>query len=446
MNPDPRFKELETTVMQVFSDRGECSELHGRGSPPEAADISPWYGVYNGSAEKPTAKGFKLMAEEKSPRERSHKDSLSATLCDGAGRVTRRRFLSKLVAAASLCAEPSVINLFRRESGLLVEAAELSREAVTVDLHCHPNALGGAHYPKFDPSVPEAMRAGDLDAGLFAARGDLGTIRRDSLGRRYEYRQPKPGELFRRGQEQLDRIIEATNEGAITLARMPDEILAAKKSGKPCAVLAIEGSDPLEGDLSRVKFFYDRGVRVLQLVHYRINEIGDIQTQDPRHKGLTSFGRQVVREMNKLGMVIDTAHCSSDTLSGVLSESRHPVIFSHTAPYALRKNSRHLENKDLRAIAKRDGVIGIWPTLRRHDTFETFLKDMDYVKDLIGIDHVGVATDLFGLDGHTSIPTHKEFALIPAGLLSRGYTPNDVAKIIGGNFMRTFREVTANRG
>jgi membrane dipeptidase len=209
-------------------------------------------------------------------------------------------------------------------------------------------------------------------------------------------------------------------------------------------VLAIEGSDPLEGDLARVKLFYDRGVRVLQLVHYRINEIGDIQTENPQHNGLTSFGRGVVREMNKLGMVIDTAHCSSETLDGVLSESKAPVIFSHTGVYTLRALGRHLADKELRAIAAKGGVIGIWPHLRRRDTFDSFLKDIDYVQKLIGADHVGIATDLFGLDTHTAIPTHKEFALIPAALLKRGYTDGAVEKIIGGNFMRLFREVAGS--
>ena len=154
------------------------------------------------------------------------------------------------------------------------------------------------------------MKAGGLDAGLFAARGDYPLIRRDAAGRRYESRKPREGELLRRSTEQLDKILEAIKEGKLALARSPAEIVEAKKSGTPCAVLAIEGSDPLEGDLTRVKLFYDRGVRVLQLLHYRINEIGDIQTENPRHNGLTSFGREVVREMNKLGMVIDTAHCS----------------------------------------------------------------------------------------------------------------------------------------
>ena len=224
------------------------------------------------------------------------------------------------------------------------------------------------------------------------------------------------------------------------------DILEAKKKGLPCAILAIEGSDPLEGDLSRVKFFYDIGVRVLQLMHYRINEIGDIQTEDPRHKGLTAFGLDVVKEMNKLGMVIDVAHASSDTLSGILAASQHPVICSHTGAYALRTNARHLENKDMTAIAKKGGVIGVWPLLRRRDNFQTYLRELDYVKNLVGADHVGIGTDLFGIASETAIPTHKEFALIPAGLLSRGYPETDVAKIVGGNFMRVFREVVASAG
>jgi membrane dipeptidase len=195
-----------------------------------------------------------------------------------------------------------------------------------------------------------------------------------------------------------------------------------------------------------VKFFYDRAVRVLQLVHYRVNEIGDIQTSAARHNGLTSFGRQVVQEMNHLGMVIDTAHCSSDTLNHVLAESREPVIFSHTGPYALRRIARHLEDKSMQAIAKQGGIIGVWPLLRQRETFETFLKEVDYVKHLVGVDHVGVGTDLFGLRDSTSIPTHKEFSLVAAGLLKRGYSESDVAKIAGGNFMRVFGKISARRG
>jgi microsomal dipeptidase-like Zn-dependent dipeptidase len=131
---------------------------------------------------------------------------------------------------------------------------------MTVDLHCHPNLLGGGKLPEFDHEVPDNMRARGLDVGVFAVRGDLGTIRRVSSGPYTEYRKANPGELFRRSQQQLDKILDG-KAGKITLARSPEDILEAKKKGSACAVLAIEGSDPLEGDLSRVKFFYDRGIR-----------------------------------------------------------------------------------------------------------------------------------------------------------------------------------------
>ena len=359
--------------------------------------------------------------------------------------ISRRGFLRLLATGiAGMSIEPALPRSLINDKTLLAEAAEISKEAITVDLHCHPNALAGSHFPRLDPDVPAYMKDGGLDTGLFAARGDYPLIRRNPAGRRYEGRKPRAGELLRRSTEQLDRILEAIKDGKLALGRSPAEIIEAKKSGTPCAVLAIEGSDPLEGDLARVKVFYDRGVRVLQLMHYRINEIGDIQTENPQHGGLTSFGREVVREMNKLGMVIDTAHCSAETLSGVLSESKAPVIFSHTGAYTLRRLSRHLQDKELRAIAAKNGVIGIWPHLRRRDTFDNFLKDIDYVHKLTGADHVGIATDLFGLDTHTAIPTHKEFALIPAALLKRGYTDDVVEKIIGGNFMRLFREVVGS--
>ncbi len=356
----------------------------------------------------------------------------------------RRGFLKLLLAPlAGVVVDNPLLAMILGDRYLLAQAAELAREAVTVDMHCHANATRAKDFPAIDPSVPVNMKAGAVDAGLFAVRGDLGTNRTDASGKRDERAAPKPGELFRRCEEQLAALLKAAETGALALAKSPADILEAKKRTIPAAVLAIEGSDPLEGDLSKAKFFYQRGVRVMQLLHYRINEIGDIQTAEPRHNGLTPFGRELVNELNRLGMVIDTAHASSGTLAGVLAASRVPVIFSHTAPNVQRANSRRLEDEDIKAIAKTGGVIGIWPTLGSRDSFDTFLRRLDYMKRLVGADHFGVATDLFGLRGRTAIPTHKEFALLPAGLLKRGYSESDTAKIVGGNFMRLFREVAA---
>ena len=358
--------------------------------------------------------------------------------------MSRRGFMRRLTIGVAVASVGSkILHSVLSDKNVLAEAGEVLKETTTVDLHCHPNALRGA-FPLLDPAVPADMKIGGLDVGLFAVRGDYPVIRRDTAGRRYESRTPRAGELLRRSTDQLDKLLEAIKEGKLALARSPAEIVEAKKRAAPCAILAIEGGDPLEGDISRVKLFYERGMRVVQFVHYRINEIGDIQTEKPKHKGITPFGLEVVREMNKLGMIIDTAHCAAETLSGILSESKFPVIFSHTGAYALRRRLRHLQDKELRAIAAKGGVIGMWPNLRRLDTFETFLKDIDYVQKLVGVDHVGIGTDLFGLDNHTAIPTHKEFALIPAALLKRGYNDGVIEKIIGGNFMRLFREISGS--
>jgi membrane dipeptidase len=346
-----------------------------------------------------------------------------------------------LSLASAIFADPT-LRLLVRDRSLVAEAAELGREAITVDLHCHANALAARDFPAADPALAANMKTGGVDAGLFAIRGDLGTIRTDETGKRYEHRTPKPGELFGRGREQLELLVKLTESGQLALARSPQDVLAAKKAGLPAAVLAIEGADPLEGDLAKVKYFYDRGVRVVQLLHYRINELGDIQTDAPRHNGLTQFGRAVVRELNRLGVVVDTAHASSETVDTVLAESRVPVLFSHTAPRVVRPQSRRLADDDIKAIAKKGGVIGIWPALGSRDSFETFLRRLDYMKQLVGADHFGVATDQFGLRGPTAIPTHKDFSLVAAGLLKRGYSESDTAKIVGGSFMRLFKEVS----
>lgn len=359
---------------------------------------------------------------------------------------TRRRFLHRFGAMiGGLAASGGLLRALLGDRWLLAAAGELVRNNVVVDLHCHANALGAPHFPGIDPALPEQMKTGAVDCAVVAVRGDYPLIRRDPSGRRLERRPAKPGELYRRTREQLDRLLEAANGDRLGLARSPQEIIASKSAGIPAVMLAIEGGDPLEGELARIQEFHDRGVRVLQLVHFRINEIGDIQTASPKHNGLTVFGRSAVRELNRLGMVIDTAHCSPATLRDVLAESRQPVILSHTGPAALRKSSRHLDDDTLLALAKRNGLVGIWPSIRRDGALEDFLNAIDHVKTRIGVDHVAVGSDVNGLRGATAIPTHKSFPLIAAGLLRRGYSEADAAKIVGGNCMRLFHQVKETR-
>jgi membrane dipeptidase len=290
------------------------------------------------------------------------------------------------------------------------------------------------------------MQAGKLDAALFSLTTDRPVIQGDpQRGGGRQYREPEPGELFRDAQSRFEKA-RSQIEGMIAFS--PSEVVAFKKKERPCAILAHEGADALEGNLSRVKLFYDWGVRSLQFVHFRINELGDVQTEAPKHQGLTPFGRDVVKEMNRLGMIIDVSHAHAETVHGILAESRHPVMDSHTRPATRFQALRARSDGELRAIAQKGGVIGMWPQGRedRGQTFDDFLQDIDYVKALVGIEHIGIGTDLNGVRTWTKIRTHKEFALIPAGLLARGYSESDITKITGGNFMRIFRDVTENRG
>lgn len=366
--------------------------------------------------------------------------------CDCSSPLPRRTFvLSLLAVIASACSGPTMSASAKRERELLNEAANLSQR-ISVNLIAHAGPLAGtAAHPGYSREVDDVlsdMRHGRLDAAVFSTITDRLLRVAAQPGRSRQYRVPEPGELFRYAQSQLGQLMK---DGNLAIALSPADLIAYKNRGVPCAVLAFEGSDPLEGNLSHVPLFYDRGLRVLQLVHFRINELGDVQTEPPRHGGLTLFGRDVVREMNRLGMVVDIAHAHAETARGVLAESRHPIIDSHTRPAARGTSPRFRSDDELRAVARKGGVVGMQPSARGK-TFDDFLSDVDYVKSIIGIDHVGIGTDLNGMGAETVVPTHKEFALIPAGLLARGYSEGEVAKVVGGNFLRVFREVTENRG
>lgn len=360
--------------------------------------------------------------------------------------VTRRTFLlGLLTAVASACAGPTVSGSAKREKELLDDAANLYAR-VSVDLISHPGPLAGRlAFPESarEPvAVLDHMTQGKLDAAVLAVVGDRPLLRRDpKSGRNRPFREPEPGELFRHTQSQVDELL----KGTLPVAVSPADVIAFKRKGSPCVILSHEGADALEGNLSRVRLFYDRGLRVLQLLHNRVNELGDVQTEPSRHGGLTPFGRDVVREMNRLGMIVDLAHASTETVQGILAESRYPVVDSHTRPSALRQGARFRSDDEIRSVAKRGGVIGVLPVSLKDETFDTFLKNIGHVVSVAGVDHVGIGTDLNGLGVNTVIPTHKEFALIPAGLLARGYSESDVAKIIGGNFMRVFLAVTQAR-
>jgi membrane dipeptidase len=342
-----------------------------------------------------------------------------------------------LGVVAAACAGPTGGAAARRERELLRQGADVLAAAAVIDLHAHPGAFTRARTAELPLQALSEMAAGGVHAAFFAAVGDGPVIRREP-GRIRNFREPVPGELWASAVGQLRRVRARATEGRLRPVLAPGDVRAARAAGVPAAVLACEGGDPLEGDVRRVRELFDLGVRSIQLVHYRINELGDIQTEPPRHGGLTATGLAVIAEMNRLGMVVDAAHASADTLHAILAASSTPVVVSHTGPAARRAFRRHLADDLLRAVAARGGVIGVWPLTPRPevDGIAGFLDEIAYVRGVVGLEHVAVGTDMAGLSTFTSIPTYREFAPIPAALLARGFSEAELRPLLGGNVQR----------
>jgi membrane dipeptidase len=353
--------------------------------------------------------------------------------------------VSALGAIAAACAGPSAKQAARREADLMAQGAATIEGSPIFDCHAHPGGFIRSSIGEVPLDTLAEMRTGGVDAAFFSVVADAPVIRRMPDGVR-QVREPHPGELRSSAVLQIDRVLARAGQGRLHLVLAPDDVDRARRERRPAALLAFEGGDALEGEPARVREYHALGVRSIQLVHYRINELGDIQTEPPRHGGLTPAGQAVVSELNRLGMVVDGAHAAPATLRGILAASRHPIIVSHTGPAALRPQlARHLADDLLREVAAKGGVIGVWPLARAGAGLDQLLRELDYVRRLVGIDHVGLGTDMAGLAGATSIPTYREVALLPAALLARGLSDAGVRKVLGGNLMRVFETASAGR-
>jgi membrane dipeptidase len=321
------------------------------------------------------------------------------------------------------------------------EARRLAQESMSVDLHSHPGMLRSS--PTSLDGHLDRIARGELKGSLFAAVGDGPVIGRRSTGGLYAAREPHPGELYQYVYASLAKVRSRITAGTLVLIERPADLDAARARGKPGAILAVEGGDFLEGRIERVQEAHDRGVRSIQLTHYRINELGDIQTEAPHHGGLTAFGKDVIREMNRLGMVVDVAHLTTDGVRAAVAVAQKPMILSHTV---LDTGwARSVTREHARLVAERGGVIGIFPVNSGYQGFEGYIQHITRMIEAVGVDHVGIGTDMDGISppSFLSFDDYAEWPSIGAALLARGRSREDVAKVAGGNFLRVFRDAAA---
>lgn len=383
----------------------------------------------------------------------------------------------------------------KSEQDMVAKARAIHVQVLTIDTHCDtpmrmtdPNwDVGERHQPgkphsgKID--LPR-MKEGGLDAEFFAAF----VGQRERTAENYRWAQNKADELITAIKGMCEKYGEI-----IALAITPDDAYRNEKEGRLSAYIGMENGFPIGKDLANVKRYYDMGVRYITLCHTRNNDICDSSNdrKGPEHHGLSDFGRQVVAEMNRLGMIVDVSHISDEAFYDVLQVSKAPVIASHSCTRALCDNPRNLTDDMLKALAKNGGVMqmcifsgyvkktkpnperekalqmirdkyGPWeqikdPQVREnyreeyHAVFEKYPQEkatvqdvvahIDHVVKLVGVDYVGIGTDFDGGGGVIGCDDVSEMPNITIELVKRGYSEKDIRKIWGGNFMRVFRQV-----
>jgi membrane dipeptidase len=234
------------------------------------------------------------------------------------------------------------------------------------------------------------------------------------------------------------------------IAHEPGDICAgacprALDRADPALVLAIEGCDFLEGELDRLDAMVARGVRSIQLTHYLVNETGDVQTAPPVHGGLTAFGADAVRRMNRLGVIVDVAHCSEDTVKGVARVASRPFVCSHAnlkePGHPDGDHPRYLSPDYARMVVESDGVIGAWIAVLWQEKLPGLIRHLFRLIDAVGVDHVGIGTDLPAGAAQAEIPDFSRHQEIAGALRDRGMTADEVSKVCAGNWLRVFRAV-----
>ena len=371
------------------------------------------------------------------------------------------------------------------------DVMKVHRAAVLIDTH---------------NDVPmRTVRGFDIGKRASSGQTDLPRMREGGVGAQF-FAAYVPGRFAASNQsahqaltaiDTIRRDIIARYPNDYVLATTAEQILAARKSGKIAALIGIEGGHAIEDDLRLLRTFHDLGVRYMTLTHSNTNNWADSSGDVSRagikhHNGLTEFGRQVVREMNRLGMMVDISHVADKTFWDALETSRAPVFASHSSCRALSNVPRNMTDDMIRALAKKGGVIqinfaceflsqryrdGVRPfqaerrrieqelAARYPDhndryqavekrfgqitaqvpppTIDDVVAHIDHVRRIAGIDAVGLGSDFDGIG--ECVPKGLEdvskFPNLTRKLLEKGYTSEDIHKIYGGNTLRVMRAV-----
>ena len=350
----------------------------------------------------------------------------------------------------------------------------------------------------------QVLRGSDISKKTSFGHVDLIRLKEGGVDVQFFAVWPNPekygkGEMYNQCNRMIDALdkIVYKNPDKIEIARNPSEIEKVVQSEKIAACIGIEGGTAIENDLNKLQHFYDRGVRYLGLTwndspDWATSAKDEVNPDYKGEKGLTKFGISVIEKMNELGMIIDVSHSGEKTFYDVIENSSKPIIASHSCVYSLANHYRNLKDDQLKALAKNGGSVFInfypgyldykfhkkynrlqksskayldsvyqtykgnyleyrkWRTGYYQKQTENYRPDisiivdhMDYIINLIGDDHVGIGSDFDGISiTPKGIEDTSKMPNITREMIKRGYSEVRIKKILGGNFMRIFREVS----
>jgi membrane dipeptidase len=382
-------------------------------------------------------------------------------------RLSRRDLLTTAASAGgAMLLRPAWLNAVgnRLPDGIDPHVAQVVSRTVGVDMHNHVYPTGTEPHPQHGPqSSQPPLQEEPQGPGLFIAeelkRSGLTAVCASFV---LDFAQNnKPGDARDNFLRWLTAIDTQLEKGHIHRALNLKDLQAAHVHGEPTIVQSVEGAHFIEGHLDRVEEVYKHGLRHLQLLHDRddmVSPLGDTNTNPAHLGGLTPFGTQVIKECNRLGIVVDLAHASHETVLGALKVATQPLIISHTnldswtgtnPRMAEMMKSRLISKVHAKVVADAGGVIGVWTHLA--DSLKEFVESIKAMVDAVGVDHVGIGSDTDLLSSRVGQGTNKAWAGLTGGffyavageMLLQGFTPDDIGKVGGGNFCRVFGKVTA---
>jgi len=359
---------------------------------------------------------------------------------------------------------------------LIQKAQLIHMNTLTLDTHDDINvknftdSLNYAMDTDTQVNIPK-MEHGGLDVAWFIVYTGQGELTKEGYKKAADNAQAK----F----DAIHRLVKEYAPNKIGLAVSSKDVDSFRKIGKKVAMIGVENAYPLGEDLSEVKRYYDLGARYMSLAHNGHNQFSDSNTGEfdntAKHNGISELGKKVIDSMNYYGIMVDISHPSKDAIRQTIAHSKAPVIASHSGARALSDHPRNLDNEQLQWVKESGGVVqtvalALFVNKDKHEKYQEALKTLenleneealealkkeyppvgvadfvdqiDYIKNKIGVDHVGISSDFDGGGGIEGWADASETFNVTLELVRRGYSEEEIAKIWGGNLLRVLEETT----